>query len=368
MRRFAGAAALAAACFLPAAGASISTDAALQSAALAWERGDYIAALTTYQDLLAGPDAERALEPIALQTGELYRTTELTSDGTAPQIAGNGRYATYETGAGRSRVTRLVALPAGTAAPGGVRQIAELHGYGAAFSLDGGRLAYLKVSPSPALAAAYAELERAPAAERNMRLAALNARSAAEAVITVRDLASGSETELKTDEMVKGSLVFGAGNVLLFAGASAAGGSPQQLYSIAEGRAATALTTGAGDKAPVLSNSSGDRVVMVTRGAGGAARGAGAGGRRRSSGRWTRRHLQRAGGRRRQGRAAQHHRPAVVLRRRQVARVRGARRRRLQGGGRACCRRRQGGHRAQRARSGSRRPRSRPTAAASPTR
>ena len=43
-----------------------------------------IAALTAYQDLLAGPDAAAVLEPIALQTGELFRTTELTSDGANP--------------------------------------------------------------------------------------------------------------------------------------------------------------------------------------------------------------------------------------------------------------------------------------------
>jgi len=42
-----------------------------------------------------------------------------------------------------------------------IAQIAELQGFGAVFSLDGSKLAYLKLSPSPALKAAFAELDRA---------------------------------------------------------------------------------------------------------------------------------------------------------------------------------------------------------------
>ena len=85
MTRFAGVVALLATiCLLPAAGAGNSTATALQNAALAWERGDYTSALTTYQELLAGPDADGVLDSIALQTGELYQTTELTTDGSNP--------------------------------------------------------------------------------------------------------------------------------------------------------------------------------------------------------------------------------------------------------------------------------------------
>ena len=88
MTRFAGVVALLATiCLLPAAGAGNSAAIALQNAAAAWERGDYTSALTTYQELLAGPDADGVLDSIALQTGELYQTTELTSDGSNPQIA-----------------------------------------------------------------------------------------------------------------------------------------------------------------------------------------------------------------------------------------------------------------------------------------
>jgi hypothetical protein len=212
MTRFAGVVALlATTCLLPAAGEGNSAAIALQNAAAAWERGDYTSALTTYQELLAGPDADGVLDPIALQTGELYQTTELTTDGSNPGISSDGKYASYETGAGATRVTRLVSLTsptprAGTVAGGvTVAQIAELQGFGAVFSLDGSKLAYLKLSPSPALKAAFAELDRAPLAERNLRQSVVNAQSGLEAIITVRDLATGREAELKTDEMAKSS-------------------------------------------------------------------------------------------------------------------------------------------------------------------
>ena len=48
----------------------------------------------------------------------------------------------------------------------------------------------------------------------------MNAQSGLEAIITVRDMATGREEELKTDDMVKSSLVFGSANVVFFAGAS----------------------------------------------------------------------------------------------------------------------------------------------------
>ena len=39
---------------------------------LAWDKGDYVTALTAYHELLNGPDRAAVLEPIALRTGELF--------------------------------------------------------------------------------------------------------------------------------------------------------------------------------------------------------------------------------------------------------------------------------------------------------
>ena len=59
----------------------------LQSAAAAWQAGDYVRALGLYLELLDGPTAADVLEPIALQTGELFSTAELTADGTSPKFS-----------------------------------------------------------------------------------------------------------------------------------------------------------------------------------------------------------------------------------------------------------------------------------------
>jgi len=79
------------------AGGGRATDTALQRAHFEWDRGDYVAALSIYQDLLAGADAAQALETIALETGELYRTTELTTDGANPAFSPDGRRFSFET-------------------------------------------------------------------------------------------------------------------------------------------------------------------------------------------------------------------------------------------------------------------------------
>jgi hypothetical protein len=60
----------------------------LDTANDAWERGDYVAALNGYIQLLTAPGGERWLEPIALTTGELYETRELTADGRAARQPG----------------------------------------------------------------------------------------------------------------------------------------------------------------------------------------------------------------------------------------------------------------------------------------
>ena len=48
--------------------------------------GDYIAALDDLPGGAEGIPSKSDLEAIALQTGELFQTTELTTDGDAPQF------------------------------------------------------------------------------------------------------------------------------------------------------------------------------------------------------------------------------------------------------------------------------------------
>jgi AraC-like DNA-binding protein len=81
---------------------------ALGAANDAWERGDYIAALNGYIRLLESPDADAVLDAIALQTGELFTSHELMTDGRNPRFSPDARYAAYETGLEVSRRTRLI--------------------------------------------------------------------------------------------------------------------------------------------------------------------------------------------------------------------------------------------------------------------
>src|SRR6476619_740741 len=63
-----------------------------------WNLGKYPDALADLKALTKSPAAAEFHDRIALLTGELYSTTELTTDGRNPKISGSGQYASYETG------------------------------------------------------------------------------------------------------------------------------------------------------------------------------------------------------------------------------------------------------------------------------
>jgi hypothetical protein len=270
-RSFPAALALAAAALFPLPGRASETP--LDEAYRAWQRGDYISALTTYLRLLDSPGAEQVLEPIALQTGELYHTIELTADGLVPQFSPDGRYIAYETGTALKKVTRILR------ADGNRDVIAELPGSGAAFSPDSSTLAYLKLGqPSEELVKAQAAVDAAanlPANERQERQAALTRLFAAEWRIAIHDLASGRETIADTGTLGKTAVRLGAGGALLFSGPVVEGTS--QIYLIKAGAAAAAATTGDGDKVLGAINSPGTAALYTVRARGGG-RGAGRGG------------------------------------------------------------------------------------------
>jgi hypothetical protein len=232
-------------------------DTPLQLAALAWDRGDYVAALTTYLQILdSGSSTDESLEAIALQTGELYQTTELTTDGDAPLFSPDGRYIVYETGGAVTRRTRII-----DAASLAVKW--ELPGYGAAFSPDGSRVAYLRLVASEALLEAQAGVDAAPQAERTQRQAAVNQQAAAAAQIVVRDLSSGRETPVDTGALRKSAIAFGA-NSIVFSG-WAADAPTVQIYEAAEGRAPVMRSTGDVDKELQQANATGTAVLFRDR-------------------------------------------------------------------------------------------------------
>ena len=270
-RSFPAALALAAAFLFPLHGRA--SDTPLEQAYLAWQRGDYIAALTTYLKLLESPAAEQVVETIALQTGELYHTLELTTDGLVPQFSPDARYISYETGTGLKKITRILR------ADGNRDVLVEVPGTGAAFSPDSSTLAYLKLEqPSEELVKAQAAVDSrasAPANERQQRQAALTRLLATEWRITVRDLASGRETILDTGTVGMTAVRLGAGGALLFSAPAVEGTS--QIYLSKAGAAPTAITSGEGEKVLGAVNSPGTAALFTVRARGGG-RGAGRGG------------------------------------------------------------------------------------------
>jgi len=231
----------------------------LETANVAWDRGAYITALEAYARLLGSPSAAQVLEPIALTTGELFHTLEITPDGRAPRISGDGRFLSYETGMGAGAVTRLVSLE------NGVRQIAEVRGTGILLSPAGGRAFYL----------------RAPDA-------------------IVRDLRSGVEGRLETGGLAVTTPVWSAdGMTLYFVSGRETDSTRNDIYAMtftgaacteASGRfvgcvvagALTQVTTEGGFKAnPRVAGRTLLYELPTTSPGGGRGRGAGGGGRGR---------------------------------------------------------------------------------------
>ena len=221
-------------------------DAAYDSAFFAWERGAYPDALRRLDRLLAGANAARYLEPVAILTGELYATVELTRDGARPVWSADARYVAWETGAGAQRMVHVAALENGRA-----RTVASVRGFGPALDA-GGRLYYLSIPDSPELTAARAAVDAATQA-RNTQ-AAGQARTqvqqleTAAARLMMRDLASGTEAVVPTTGLqVQSVSVRGSDNVVHVLGAPADAGNTSDFYRVGSG-APQKITTAAGPK------------------------------------------------------------------------------------------------------------------------
>jgi len=190
----------------------------LDTAMLAWDRGDYVAALTAFKALLTAPGGEKWLEPIALQTGELFLTRDVTLDGANPRFSHDGRFVAYESGSGASRVTRVVEPGAG------MRVVAEVKGHSLTFLPPGDRVAYLKLLPSD-------DLARAQAVRDEARVRWLQYKHVD---IVTRNLATDQERVCPTDGLLKSAVVPSAdGRLLYVTGAREDDPSRSDIYKVA---------------------------------------------------------------------------------------------------------------------------------------
>ena len=224
---------------------AVSPDAAAPPAALqrsfdaaadAWERGDYIAALGGYLQVVNAPGGDAFLEPIALTTGELFETRELTADGRAPRFSPDNKFVAYETGLETSRATRIVRNP--SAASGQAPAvIADLPGASATFSSTLNQVAYLKIPENEEIRRASDAIAQASltASNRTQLTQQLTWLIAEHAAIVVRDLANGREMELPTPDLLKTGLAFNAdGRQLYFLGAKESEPDRTDVYVISE--------------------------------------------------------------------------------------------------------------------------------------
>jgi hypothetical protein len=199
------------------------------TATLAWDRGDYVAALGGYKALLAAPGGEKWLEAIALQTGELFQTREVTADGANPRFSPDGRLVAYETGSGPARVTRIVEAAAD------MRVIAEVKGHSLAFLPQGDRVVYLKVQPADELSQAQAALENAGQTPARFAVQQqLNWLLLRHVDIVTRSLSTGQERVCPTDGLLKAAVAPSAdGRMIYVTGAREDDPSRSDIYGVA---------------------------------------------------------------------------------------------------------------------------------------
>lgn len=226
----------------------MNTAAQFERAYLAWDTGDYVNALQGFKSVLNARDGGAYFDRIALATGELYRTTELASDGRQPRFSPDGRYLSLETGS--PAVTRLleVATPS--------RAVAELPGSGAAFSPQGSRVVYFRLKADSTLAALRQDIERLqaqPAPDRQ-KLADLQRQlvraTSKQSEIVVRDLTTGGEKVLPDGGMLKSALTWSSdGSRVYFVGTADGDAKSNDVYGTSESSGEPrAVTSGPGFK------------------------------------------------------------------------------------------------------------------------
>lgn len=237
-----------------------------------WDAGQYPAALDDLKAILQSSSAADYRDRVALLTGEVFVTTELTTDGRNPHVSSTGKYASYETGAGAKVVTRVVTVTNGKA-----QVVAELPGTDAAFDASEARVAWIRPKITPAWTQASAALDAAAsAAERQVAQSQLTSLVAREGELVVRDLGSGADRVWPTGALLKATPMWtGEGRTLLFIGADVTDGSREDVYSTEAAGAPVRLTDQPGNKTNVLLDPKG-RVLIYTVGGQPAFRGAGA--------------------------------------------------------------------------------------------
>jgi hypothetical protein len=230
-------------------GGQNALDERYDAARLSWDTGNYIRALEEFEAILKSPDGGRFFEPIALLTGELFKTTEVAKDGRSVRISPDGLYAAYETGQRQLLVTPVVSLADPT------KTVTEIRGTNFVFSPSTNAAAFLRVTDTPEITALRKEVEalssqattdRQALTAKQRQLAWLEAKNAD---LIFYDIATKKERRQKIEGFLKSSPVFSAdGHEVYFVGAKEADTASNEIYALSEKGAVRPLTSGTGFK------------------------------------------------------------------------------------------------------------------------
>jgi hypothetical protein len=235
-----------------------------ETAYLAWDGGDYVAALEGFIEILDAPGGDRFFEPIALLTGELYRVDEVAPDGRGSSISPDGRRAAFQVTEEGKTITRVVDLS------GGYPAVAEIEGTGFIFSPTGAMGAYLAVGESDELAQAREEAEglRDDFMAYRRQLGTVRWLEAKNARVVLVDLESGETTELQDGGLIKGLMRFSPdGGTLFVVGAPEDGLDASDIYAFdvrsnaAGSQGPVAITAGGGFRTDPIPVAGGEYLV-----------------------------------------------------------------------------------------------------------
>ncbi len=242
----------------------VATQAQYDSGYYAWADGNYPAALARFERLLSGKDREQFLEPIALLTGELYRTTSVVPNGSQVRWSPKANIAAIEL----SRVgpTQIVDLSGESA-----RMIALVQASNVLLSPDGKYAAYLAAHETPELRAARAladSLQRAGDRRRlDQQRWEIDRLGSDTRRVVLRDLTTGAERDLTAPDSLKSGLIFSPDSRTLFFALSMraqsatvpADSARSDIYAVdvVNGAAARAVVEGPGVKQPFVLTSAG---------------------------------------------------------------------------------------------------------------
>ena len=232
---------------------------ALDAALMAWDRGDYPAALEGLLAILGSSDGNALHDRIAELTGEVFVTHELTTDGSSPRFSPIGDLIAYDIGQRPARRATIVRAEPPFA------PVATLEGTSLVFSPSGDRVAYLRLSGDVEIEASFARLGNATTdggrCEAYRQLAWDTARRSS---LVVRSLATSEEVVLRTDGFLKAAPAFSAeGHSLFFVGAREDDLSATDVYVASASAPPVKVTDGPGFKADLQVGSAGD-VLLVT--------------------------------------------------------------------------------------------------------